>query len=208
MSLQALFNNFVKGVAEQLAEYGFDQGKGRVFRRYSPTGDALVIEIQMSDHASKAEKVFYINVGLVLAPAWEHARQRYRLPASEQPRPLHAIWEHRIGFTTFSGGDQWRIADEAGAAEVSARVRRRLDEAVAELLPLLDREKFLAVADRREFLGAGGWRVRAWLLAEQGPSPELEHLLFTERPAHTHKSPMIQGIWNYANSRSRAADSG
>ncbi|MFF0471286.1 DUF4304 domain-containing protein [Micromonospora zamorensis] len=202
-----MFNDFVKGLAEQLAGYGFEQGKGRVFRRYSPAADALVIELQMSDHSSPTEKIFYINVGLVLAPSWEAARHCYRLPASEQPRPLYAIWKDRIGFTTLSGGDQWRIADEATAAEVSAQVRRRLDETLAELLPLLDREAFLAVADSREFLGAGGWRVRAWLLAEQGPSPELEHLLFTERPAHTHKSAMIQNIWTYANSRSTAEGS-
>ncbi|MFF5182139.1 DUF4304 domain-containing protein [Micromonospora sp. NPDC000316] len=204
MSPQTLLNDFVKGMAEQLAGYGFEQGKGRVFRRYSPAGDALVIELQLSDHSSATEKVFYINVGLALAPAWEDARQRHRLPVSAQPRPLYATWQHRIGFTTLSGGDQWRIVDEATAAEVSAQVRRRLDETVAELLPLLDREKFLAVADRREFLGAGGWRVRAWLLAEQGQSPELEHLLFTERPAHTHKSAMVQNIWTYAKSRPRA----
>ncbi|MEU1239527.1 DUF4304 domain-containing protein [Micromonospora parva] len=204
MSLGTLFNDFVRGVAEQLAGYGFEQGKGRVFRRYSAAGDALVVELQMSDHSSATEKIFYINVGLVLAPAWEAARQRYRLPESEQPRPLYAIWEHRVGFTTLSGGDQWRIADEVTAAEVSAQVRRRLDETLRELLPLLDRETLIAVADRREFLGAGGWRVRAWLLAEQGPSPELEHLLFSERPAHTHKSAMVQNIWTYANSKSRA----
>lgn len=69
------------------------------------------------------------------------------------------------------------------------------------LLRLLDREHLVEVADRREFLGAGGWRVRAWLLAERGPSPELERLLFEEQPAYTHQTPMIQGIWAHANSR-------
>jgi hypothetical protein len=207
VSLQTLFNDFVKGMREQLAGYGFAQGKGRVFRRYSPAGDALVIEIQMSEHSTRAEKLFYLNVGLALAPAWENSRQRYRLPPAEEPRPLHALWKHRIGFTALSGGDQWRIVDETTAAEVSAQVRRRLDEVMVELLPLLDRDTLLARADRGEILGAGGWRVRAWLLAEQGPSPELEHLLFVEQPAHTHKSAMVQNIWAYANRNSRSADS-
>ncbi|MGC4805067.1 DUF4304 domain-containing protein [Micromonospora sp. DT233] len=205
MSLQMSFNGFVRGLREQLAGYGFAQGKGRVFRRYSPAGDALVVEIQLSEHTTRAETLFYLNVGLVLAPAWEHARQRYRLPAAEEPRSVYALWRHRIGFTTLSGGDQWRITDEATAAEVSAQARRRLDETMVDLLLLLDRETLLARADRGEILGAGGWRVRAWLLAEQGPSPELEHLLFTERPAHTHNSAMIQNIWTYANRAARPA---
>ncbi|MCW3818608.1 DUF4304 domain-containing protein [Micromonospora sp. DR5-3] len=207
MSLQPMFNAFVTALGDQLAGYGFKRGKGRVFRRYSPEGDALIIELQTSDHSTKWEKIFYINMALVLAPKWERDRQQYGLPASELPRHFHGTWRQRIGFSRLSpADDQWRIADEVTAAQVSEQVRRRLDETLPELLPLLDRDQLIERAP--QILGAAAWRVRAWLLAERGPSKELEDLLFAEQPAHNHNSVPTKAIWTYANSKAAAESSG
>jgi hypothetical protein len=114
---------------------------------------------------------------------------------------VYGIWQHRVGFTGYSGGDRWLITDDASAAEVSAEVRRRLEEVLPELLRLLDRDHLLELAERQEFIGYTPWQVRPWLLAEQGLSAELEDLLFTQRPTHTHNSVVTKGIMDYANSR-------
>ncbi len=207
MSLKWLFNNFVRAVGDQLAGYGFERGEGgRVFRRFSPEGDALIIEVQISDHSSRSEKVFYIDVALVLAPKWEWERQRTGRPNSELPRHYNGMWWRRLGFSGLSGDDQWRIADESTAAEVSDQVRRHLDEIVPNLLPLLDR--IVLLDENPDILGPRAWLLRAWLLAEQGPTEELKHLLFVERPAHTHDSVPTRTVWNYANGKAAAEGSG
>ncbi|MFC6018144.1 DUF4304 domain-containing protein [Plantactinospora solaniradicis] len=181
-SVRSLFGTFVEGLAEQLAGYGFERARGaRVFRRFSRDGDVFVVELQSSAYSTRTEKAFYINVALVLAPHWQSRRRRLGLPGSELPRSLHGIWSHRIGFTTLSGGDQWRITDRATLAKVSEHVRRRVDEALPELLQMLDRDTLFV--DAAELFRGGAWRVRAWLLAEKGPSEELERLLSAGEPA-------------------------
>jgi Domain of unknown function (DUF4304) len=180
-SIRLLFDTFVKGFAEQLVGYGFERDKGaRVFRRFSQDRDVFIVELQSSTDSTRAEKVFYINVALVLAPRWESHRRRLRLPASELPRSVHGIWFRRIGFTTLSGSDRWRIQDQAALAKVAEDVRRRVDEAVPELLQMLDRDKLFV--DAEDLFGGRAWQVRAWLLAEKGPSAELERLLSAGEP--------------------------
>ncbi|MEU5950502.1 DUF4304 domain-containing protein [Micromonospora sp. NPDC047465] len=176
-----MFDTFVKGFADQLAGYGFEREKGaRVFRRFSRDGDVFIVELQSSAHSTSTEKVFYINVALVLAPHWESRRRRLGLPVSELPRSSHGIWSHRIGFTILSGGDQWAIKDRATLVKVSEDVRRRVDETLPELLQMLDRDTLFV--DAADLFGGRAWRVRAWLLAGKGPAEELEHLLHAGEP--------------------------
>ncbi|MFC4150099.1 DUF4304 domain-containing protein [Micromonospora mangrovi] len=207
MTLDRWFHTCIRAVGRQLIGYGFEPDEGgRVFRRFSPEGDALIVEVQISDHSSPSETVFYLNLALVLAPKWDWDRQRTGRPASELPRHYNGLWRRRLGSAGLSGDDQWRISDESTAAEVSDRVRRHLDEIVPTLLPLLDRT---VVRDGTpQILGPGAWLLRAWLLAEHGPTEELRHLLFVERPAHTHDSVPTRTVWNYANSRASTAGSG
>jgi hypothetical protein len=141
-----LFDTFVKGFAEQLAGYGFERDEGaRVFRRFSRDRDVFIVELQSSQHSTRTEKVFYINVALVLASKWESDRRRLGLPVSELPRSFHGTWSHRIGFTTLSGGDQWRIKDRTTLAKASEDVRRRVDETLPELLQMLDRDTLTSI---------------------------------------------------------------
>ncbi|WP_194821081.1 DUF4304 domain-containing protein [Micromonospora sp. S-DT3-3-22] len=195
MSVQALFSRLVKGVADQLTGYGFERDK-RTFRCFSPEGDGVIVEFQPSDHSTRFEKVFYINVALTVAPKWERDRLLYGLPASVRPGHLHGLWRHRIGF---SGGDQWRITDEASAAEMSDLIRRRLDETVPLLLPALDRAVLLG--NPPEFLSSVAWMARGWVLAERGPSEELERLLFAKPTTGEFSSVARKAIWDWATSR-------
>ncbi|WP_239486426.1 DUF4304 domain-containing protein [Micromonospora humidisoli] len=198
VSAQSLFGTLVKEVADQLAGYGFERDK-MILRRSSPEGDVLIIEFQTSDCSSRAEKVFYVNVALVLAPKWERDRLRYRLPESARPEHVHGLWRRRIGFSGFSGGDQWRVTDEASAVEVSALIRRRLDEILPVLLPAFDRDVLLG--DPPDFLSYAGWMARGWVLAERGPSEELEKLLFSEPTTGEFSSVARKAIWEWATNR-------
>ncbi|WP_033667224.1 DUF4304 domain-containing protein [Salinispora fenicalii] len=200
VSAQLSFNGFVEDLAIQLAGHGFERGEeGRVFRRFSPEGDVLIFEVQPSNHSSHWEKAFYINIGLVLAPKWEWDRQRTGWSVEELPRHYDGGWRRRLRFSGLSGNDQWRIADEDSAAQVSARVRQQLDDLMPQLLSLLDRDVVLNRTP--DILGPGAWLTRAWILAGEGRTDELEHLLFVERPARTHDSVPIRTVWNYATGR-------
>lgn len=134
--MQKLYKDFVKGFAAQLAGYGFERGKVNVFRRRSPEGDFLVVELQGSSCSTPKAKIFYIEIGLVLAPKWERDRQKFGRPPTELPRHFHGTWRRRIGADHHSGGDQWQITDEASALQVSDHVRQRLDETLPQLLRL------------------------------------------------------------------------
>jgi hypothetical protein len=173
-STRSLFQDFVKGLAEQLAGYGFERGTGgRVFRRSSPDGDVVIVELQSSQSSTRAAKVFFINVAFVLAAAWESNRRRSGRPASELPRTVHGIRFHRI--VPDRAAETWQIEDRATLTTVSREVRRRVDETLPEYLTMLDRDTLFV--DASEIFSAGGPRVRAWLLAGNGPSEELERLL-------------------------------
>ncbi|WP_233197031.1 DUF4304 domain-containing protein [Verrucosispora sp. ts21] len=205
MSAQSSFAGFIEDLAVELAGYGFERGEaGRVFRRFSPEGDVLIFEVQPSDHSSRGEKVFYINIGLVLAAKWEWDRQRTGRPASELPRHYNGGWRRRLRSGGLSGEDQWRIADEDSAARVTAMVRQRLEKLLPQLLLLLDRD--VVLNETPDILGPGAWLIRAWLLAGEGRIDELAQLLFVERPAHTRDSVPVRTVWNYATGR--APDTG
>ncbi|WP_420115435.1 DUF4304 domain-containing protein [Micromonospora sp.] len=172
---RSLLPTFVEGLAAHLAGYGFTrEGGTRIFRRYAPTGDALIMEVQSSDHSTRTTKAFYLNVAFVLAPQWESWRRRTGLPDSALPSSVDGIWRHRIGHPVLSGGDQWRIHSTT-AATVAREVRRRVDETVPQLLPMLERDQLFVDAAR--IFAARSWQVRAWLLAVHGPSEELDRML-------------------------------
>lgn len=75
-----MFSEFTEGFAGQLASYAFERGKGNVFRRHSPEGDILIVELQVSSDSTPELNLFYINIALVLAAKWECDRQRRGLP--------------------------------------------------------------------------------------------------------------------------------
>lgn len=180
-STRSLFDTFIKGFAEHLAGYGFERDtSARVFRRFSPDGDVFIVELQSSRSSTRTEKVFYINVALVLAPKWEWDRRRLGLGVSELPRSVHGSWFHRIRSATLAGSDEWRIKDPATLVKVSEDVRRRVDETLPDLLQMLDRDTLFV--DAAERFRGGAWRVRAWLLSDKGPSEELERLLSAGEP--------------------------
>jgi hypothetical protein len=97
------------------------------------------------------------------------------------------------------------ITSDESADDVWQHVQERLAESLPELLQLLDRDALRQLAESRELIGYASTVVKAWLLAEEGPSPELHDLLFVQRPPGTHESRVTKEIVAYPN-RQRAAE--
>lgn len=196
MSLNSVFNRFVKSLGDFLAEYEFERD-GRVFRRYSPVGDAVVIDLQTSAHSDTSSRIFYVNVALILAPAWAWTKQERGLPASALPKTVDGYSRQRI----YLAGDsfqRWEIRDEETATVTLERLKDRLREEMPNLLRLLDREQLRTLAQEESSLG---WTVLPWLLAEEGRTEDLKRILFDERPSSTHTSVLTRGAWHLATVR-------
>lgn len=177
MSVHKAYNRLIKALEEFLvADYGFTRD-GRTFRLFSPSGDAIVIHLQTSGFSDETSRLFYVNVAFVLAPHWKWYRTTNALPNDALRKDMHGIWDTRIGFTGFSGGDQWEVRDETTAETALERLKARLDQALPDIVLLLDRRHLRSVVDRGEFFKGRTPRIRAWLMAEEGDRSELERIL-------------------------------
>ena len=68
----------------------------------------------------------------------------------------------------------WEVTEKS-LPRVASLLRQALEEQLPQHLRTLDREATAAQAD--EIFKAGGCQYRAWILANQGPSEELDVLL-------------------------------
>ena len=169
--MNSAFRRFRQDLAKGLAAYGFvADDDAVVFRLGSASGDIVALDLQVSHHSSRDERVFYLNVGLALRAQWEFRRLRQGLPDDALPRGTDGVWRHRIASGGLVGDQQWTLAEES--TELLGRV---LEKELPDLVRMLDREWLWAVA-RERFL-ATGWEMRAWILAERGPSAELDGLI-------------------------------
>ena len=206
LSLNSVFNRFVKSLADFLAEYQFERNR-RVFRRFSPEGDAVVLDLQTSTHSDRSSRIFYVNVAFSLAPDWAWTKQLRGRSDDALPQVVDGVLWRRI----YLPGDplhRWEIRDEATAALTLERLKGRLREEMPNLVRLLDRVQLRALAERKELTGEGAWSILAWLLAEEGRTDEVRRIVFDERPKSTHTSDLARGIWQLATSRKAQAQRG
>jgi hypothetical protein len=206
LSLNSVFNRFVKSLADFLAEYQFERN-GRVFRRFSPEGDAVVLDLQTSAHSDRSSRIFYVNVAFSLAPDWAWTKQLRGRSDDALPQVVDGVLWRRI----YLPGDplhRWEIRDEATAALTLERLKGRLREEMPNLVRLLDRVQLRALAESKELTGHGAWSILAWLLAEEGRTDEVRRIVFDERPKSTHTSDLARGIWQLATSRKAQAQRG
>ncbi|MET0417426.1 MAG: hypothetical protein ABW022_15550 [Actinoplanes sp.] len=116
-------------------------------------GDTLIVEFQQSELWTGEEAHFSINVFFSLRPKWEFDCARLGLDESEPPRGALGTLLDRIRPRGGDDGETWRIADQATMDDVAQQVRSQIDEL-----------------------------IHGWILAQRGPSAELERLL-AEREA-------------------------
>ena len=95
-------------------------------------------------------------------------------------------------------GEQWLIGSADDIPAVLASLQPRVAQAIAEPVRWLDRDYLRSVAESG-MLRFEGERILSWLLAEEGPSDRLRHLLFGAKdPDDSRVHPVQRGIWEHA----------
>ncbi|BCY14566.1 hypothetical protein L3i22_096540 [Actinoplanes sp. L3-i22] len=182
MDAEALLDEFAVRLGGYLAGQGFEADEW-TFRRFSEHRDALIVEFQQAKLWTDDEARFFVNVFLLLNPTWEHLQ-------AETGRLLT-----RIGPVS-PYEDSWRIVNEATMTHVLDAVVTQLDEVLPGLVGLLDRTELDSRLE--EIFGGGAWRMRAWILAENGPSAELESLFAEQVRANPGVGEIADVIRGYA----------
>jgi hypothetical protein len=195
MDAESLVDEFAERLGGHLAEQGFETDEW-TFRRYSEHRDTLILAFQKSKLWNDEEAHFFINVYLSLNPVWEHERVADGLPEDEPPRAMTGLMLTRIEPPS-PYEDSWRIVNEATLADVLDKVLQQIGEVLPHYTGLLDRTELFARLD--ELFGAvRAWRLRSWLLAESGPSAELEQLLSEQQDEHPTDRGAAELIRDYA----------
>jgi hypothetical protein len=175
-------------VGPYLRSEGF-KGSGATWTLTAPHGDRAVVNVQSSQFSSKSEVRCIVNIAVVPEPwwAWQSVQHGRALPKSV--KESHGLWRERLQPST--GGDPrgsegwWSVRDEATARAAAADMVSQLRaDAVPRLRRLLDREAIQAAVRAGDlgFITARSSpvffdRALAVLLADQGPSEELDALL-------------------------------
>ena len=196
MSAASSFNRFVRELERVLADHGYERSGGLAFRKYSPVGDALVLDVQKSGASDRTARVFYLNTALVLGPEYAMYRRRTGRPESELPRSEHGLWRDRV---RADHNDKFTITDDASADAVWQAVRPALQEQLAQMDELLDRDRLREGAESsdRRWLWATNPFVRAWLLAAEGDAEGLDKLLATQFSAGRRASDGVRDMLAY-----------
>ncbi|MGW4461743.1 hypothetical protein [Micromonospora sp. NPDC004704] len=158
-AVRLLFRQYVRPV---MAAHGVG-GKGRTYRRFADSGDAVVVHFQ--------------NIALVPRPWLSWMRKTEEDSDLRDPYASEGVVETRLWHP---GGDhQWSIGSVEAVHTHGPVLADLLSEQLGEFVALLDRdvfeERLRADADlpdrsRRE-------AALVVLLTEKGPAPELEALL-------------------------------
>ncbi|WP_127503384.1 DUF4304 domain-containing protein [Actinoplanes solisilvae] len=187
-------------LAERLAEFGLERD-GHVFRRYSPAGDVVIVDLQ-SHKAFFGETRFYVNIGFLLAPYWQWQVHDRDLPATRRPNTSHTTYFGRVRPPDDGDGtDQWVVDAGAQPGPVVDRIAAGLRERLPVLLRWFDRDYLwrAAIGDFEE-LGYATEPAKMWLLAERGTSAELHRILFESGP-DDEPLEIDRYIWEYARRR-------
>jgi hypothetical protein len=199
MSVQSSYNRFVRELERFLADHGYQRAGGRVFRKYSPAGDALVLDVQTSRSSDRTVRVFFLNTALVFGPEYAMYRRRTGKPDSVLPGSEDGLWHDRV---RVDHEDQFTITDDASADAVWAAARPALEEKLALMDELLDRDRLRERAENGDVRGMSSTSfVRAWLLAAEGDAEGLNELLTTEFSADRRTSDGVQDMLTYAAER-------
>jgi hypothetical protein len=203
MSAESSFNRFARELERFLADHGYERAGGRVFRKYSPAGDVLVLDVQMSRSTDRNAKVFFLNTALVFGPAWEMKRRRTGRSGDELPRTVNGLWRDRVRLGLEA---DFRITDDASADALWAAVRPALEEKLALMDELHDRDRLRERAENGELSRVDDSFVRAWLLSAAGDAVGLDELLNNEFSAERRNSDGVRDMLAYVAEQASKRD--
>jgi hypothetical protein len=198
MSAESSFNRFVRELQRLLADHGYERAGGRAFRKYSPAGDALVLDVQTSSASDRTVRVFFLNTALVLGPAYTMYLRRTGKTDTQLPRSMNGLCRARV---VVDHEQMFTITDDASADAVWQSVRPALQGHLTLMDELLDRDRLRDRAEKGELRWTSGEFVRAWLLAAEGDAEGLNELLSTEFSVERRASDGVQDMLTYAAER-------
>jgi hypothetical protein len=189
---------------KDLAADGFVPDGPALYVR-SDVGDYVIVELQRSRGTwpDLIPRIF-VNMAAVAAPWWDWMRTLHPAPkqrGTAHPRSAHGMWHHRLHHDT--GGrfpDQtWMPTDatkEAGAALGRLIALHLRHEWLPLLLSMLDRDTLMAQFASYSPRGSASYRTA--MLADAGPSVELDELLAEFEPPDQYSLPFVQWARGYA----------
>ena len=198
MSVESSFNRFVRELERFLAEHGYERSGGRVFRKYSPAGDALVLDVQTASGSDRTARMFFLNTALVLGPAYAMYLRRTGKPDTQLPRTVNGLWRDRV---RVDHEDEFTITDDASADAVWQRVRPALEAQLALMDELLDRDRLRELAENDELRRTSPEFVLAWLAAADGDAAGLDKILSSEFSAERRDSDGVRSMLAYVAER-------
>lgn len=192
----------VEIVGPWLADRGFKQD-GASFRRFSETGDCLLVQFQPAHSATGDTFRFYLNIGLVLH-SWLEWKAIQASSPSYVPKIDDAqLWSRLRDPSAEQFKDDWRVGvTPAHHSEAASRVVTCLEDALDTYSAHVDRARLLAA------LRSGGHieatmvnrrTAQALLLMDHGQSAELEQLLNKLRLRGPEQSALADWIWRGAS---------
>lgn len=179
VALRAIVGPFLRG-------QGF-KGSGATWRLTASNGDVAVLNVQSSQFSSVDDLRCVINMSIVPVPWWDWQRERMSYAGSAAPKERDGLWRERLhpagAPTDFDVW--WQMVDEQSSAEAALEMVSQLEhEGLPTLRQLLDRVALMASIRRADLGFLKGRpnrysfdRALAMLLADDGPSPELDELL-------------------------------
>lgn len=172
-------------IGPALRAQGF-KGSGTTWRLTATNGDVAVVNVQRSQSSTATHLRCVVNLSIVPLPWWDW--QRAWMPAVRftAPNESHGLWRDRLHPTGASANVEvwWQMTDdERSATRAALDIVRQLEwKGLPTLRRLLDRAALLASIRDGDFGFVKGQAQRASvtlaiLLADEGPSVELEDLL-------------------------------
>jgi hypothetical protein len=201
--LNAVVRSLMRDVGAALRPLGFS-GSGDAWRLVTPEGVAVITK-QGSVDSTRDTKLFYLNMAVVPKAWWEWNHR-----PGNGSRPIDRAGE-TDGIRVIEGrvrgadGERWAVTPdtdiESLRADLLAGVAQGADRLVELLTPGRYLDELLAEPDKQY----GHWHALVVLLAERGPSPELDGAFVGLRAAGADRpqaAEYIEGLVELANTRS------
>jgi hypothetical protein len=203
----AVVRGLMRDVGAALRPWGF-RGSGRVWRLVTDEGVA-VVEKQAAARSWQSETGFYLNTAVVPTTWWAWNRAT-GLPIGKAGS-AHGIrlLERRVASADrghADGWDRWRVAADTDVDGLRADLLAGVTGAAGRLTELLAPGRYLdellAVPDKK----VGHWQAVVVLLADRGPSAELDAAYAGAREAYAGRPRAADFVEELiAWSRARAA---
>jgi len=197
--LDVVVHGLLRDVGVALRPLGF-RGTGGVWRLITPEGVA-VVQKQASTGSRSDEKLFFVNTAVVPKAWWEWTKGS--AGPMDKAREVDGI---RLleGRVPCGDGDCWRVTADTDVERLRADLLAGVTRSAHRLVQLLEPGRYLDELQALPAKQIGHWPPLVVLLAERGPSPELDAACTGLRTAFAERSRStgyVDRLTSWANTR-------